>query len=107
MTSEEKKVDAKVEPEKPVKERKCRYRMDGCYKGEEKRRAYVLSAKSLMNVVDRFGGQPQIYRNDKWENLSKSELKRLVQAQKDAKEEARKAKIDKSVKEAEKTAQPS
>ena len=87
------KADQKV---KPQKRRANIYRMNGKYKNEPKRRAYVPKATHLLNVVDRFGGQPQIYQNGKWANLSKSELRKLVKAEEKARAEAKAKKEEKA-----------
>jgi len=79
----------KTEPEKVQKPRRCPYRMNANYKGETKRRAYVISASQLATVVEKFHGQPQVYRDDKWVNLSQSALKKLVKAEKAEKQRIR------------------
>jgi len=79
------KTTEKEETKKEPKPKVCMFRMNGRYKGEEKRRAYVLTAKSLLKVVEEYEGQGRIYRDGRWENLKIGELRRLVKEQEDVK----------------------
>lgn len=90
-----KKADQEVKPEK---KRACIYGMNGKYKDEPKRRAYVPKASQLLKVVDKYHGQPQIFKDGKWQNLPKKELRKLANAEKKARAEAKKVKKEETPK---------
>lgn len=94
QTEEKTAEETKEKTEKPKKERQWLWRMNGGYKGDSKRPAYVLTPKSLLKVVEEFKGKGQIFRDGKWENLKIIELRRLVKEQEDVQKAAKSEKSE-------------